>query len=137
MTTNFPAPPLVPGDGDSASPLVPDDGDAQLASALRALYTAPDAPAYWSALEQRIMDRITCGEGFDAWWVVPAQWARLGLIAAGFALIVAGSLFLRSRAEQRQMAYDSLLGPGNGGPTIAIRDAQTERQATINYINGR
>ena len=61
----------------------------------------------------------------------------MGTNTAGFALIVAASLFLRSRAEQRQMAYDSVLGPANGGPTLAIRDAQTERQATINYINGR
>jgi hypothetical protein len=83
------------------------------------------------------MDRITGGESLDSWWSVPTQWARVGLIAAGFALIVAGSLFLRSRAEQREMAYDSVLGTPAGGPTIAIRDAQTERQATFNYINGR
>ena len=117
--------------------LVPDDADAELTQALRQLFTPPDAPGYWSALEQRIMDRIAGGESLDAWWSVPTQWVRIGLIAAGFALIVAGSLVLRSRAEQRQMAYDSILGPSNGGPTLAIRDAQTERQATINYINGR
>lgn len=117
--------------------LIADDGDAELTHSLRALYAAPDSDGYWSALEQRIMDRIAGGETFDAWWSVPTQWARLGLIAAGFALIVAGSMFLRSRAEQRQMAYDTLLGPTAGGPTLAIRDAQTERQATINYINGR
>ncbi len=117
--------------------LIADDGDAELTHSLRALYAAPDSDGYWSALEQRIMDRIAGGETLDAWWSVPTQWARLGLIAAGFALIVAGSMFLRSRAEQRQMAYDTLLGPAAGGPTLAIRDAQTERQATINYINGR
>jgi hypothetical protein len=128
MTTNLSAPRLVPDD---------DHGDAELTSALRRLYAAPDDSAYWSALEQRIMGRIVSGESLDAWWTVPAQWARIGLIAAGFALIVAGSLFLRSRAEQRQMAYESVLGPANGGPTIAIRDAQSERQATITYINGR
>lgn len=114
-----------------------DDGDAELTSVLRALYAAPESAGYWSALEQRIMDRIAEGESLDSWWSVPTQWARVGLIAAGFALIVAGSLFLRSRAEQRQMAYDSVLGTPAGGPTIAIRDAQTERQATLNYINGR
>lgn len=117
--------------------LVPDDADADLTSALRQLYAAPDAPFYWSGLERRIMDRITNGDALDAWWTVPTPWVRIGLIAAGFALIVAGSLVLRSSAEQRQMAYESVLGPSNGGPTIAIRDAQTERQATLNYINGR
>lgn len=114
-----------------------DDGDAELTSALRALYAAPESAGYWSALEQRIIQRIAGGESLDSWWSVPTQWARVGLIAAGFALIVAGSLFLRSRAEQRQMAVDSVLGTPAGGPTIAIRDAQTERQATLNYINGR
>ena len=104
--------------------VVPDDGDAVLTNALRALYAAPDTPGYWSALEQRIIDRIAGGESLDAWWYVPTQWARLGLIAAGFALIVAGSLFLRSRADQREMAYESVVGPATGGPTLAIRDAQ-------------
>jgi len=126
MTTDYPAPFLVP-----------DDGDAELTNALRALYAAPDSAGYWSALEQRIMDRIAGGESLDAWWSVPTQWARIGLIAAGFALIVSASIFLRSRAEQTQMAVDTLLGPAVGGPTLAIRDAQTEQQATINYINGR
>jgi hypothetical protein len=121
----------------SAPHHVPDDGDAELTTALRVLYAAPESAGYWSALEQRIMDRIAGGESSDSWWSVPTQWARVGLIAAGFALIVAGSLFLRSRAEQRQMAVDSVLGTPAGGPTIAIRDAQTERQATLNYINGR
>jgi hypothetical protein len=123
MTTNFSAPDLVPDD--------------ELTNALRALYAAPDAAGYWSALEQRIMDRIAGGDAVDTWWVVPTQWARLSLIAAGFALIVAGSLFLRSRADQDRNTFDSLLGPGAGGPTLAIREAPTERQATINYINGR
>ena len=103
---------------------VPDDADAELTNALRQEYAAPDAPGYWSALEQRIMDRITQGESLDAWWTVPTPWVRIGLIAAGFALIVAGSLMLRARAEQRQMAYDSVMGPANGGPTLAIRDPQ-------------
>jgi hypothetical protein len=114
-----------------------DDGDRDITNALRALYAAPEAAGYWSALEVRIMDRIAGGDASEEWWYVPAQWTRIGLIAAGFALIVAGSLFLRQRAEERQMAYDTVLGQPNDGPTIAIRDAQTERQATINYINGR
>ncbi len=117
--------------------LLDDDGDAELTRALRELYTAPDAPFYWSALERRIMERIASGEAFDAWWSVPAQWVRLGVMAAGFALIVAGALFLRSRADQRQMAYEQVVDPGAGGPTIAIRDAKSERQATLDYINGR
>jgi len=126
MTTNFSAPQLVP-----------DDGDAPLTNALRELYAAPEAAGYWSALEQRIMDRIAKGETLTTWWYVPTQWVRIGLVAAGFALIVAASLLLRSSAEQRQMAYDSVLEPSTTGPTLAIREAPTERQAYINYVNGR
>jgi hypothetical protein len=122
---------------DSNLHFVPDDGDAELTAALRGLYAAPDDAAYWSALERRILGRIANGDALDTWWSVPPQWARLGLIAAGFALIVAGALLLRSRAEQRQMAYESVLGPNNGSPTIAIREAQTKEQASLNYINGR
>lgn len=118
-----------------------DDGghpdDHEITEALRALYAAPDAVGYWSALEQRIMRGLATGRPADAWWVIPAQWTRIGLIAAGFALIVAASLFLRQRAEDRQMAYDSVLGQPDGGPTIAIKDAQTGQQATINYIIGK
>jgi hypothetical protein len=114
-----------------------DDGDRDITDALRALYAAPDSTGYWTALERRIMDRIAQGDATDTFWYVPTQWTRLGLIAAGFALIVAASLFLRARAEERQMAYDTVLGQPAGGPTLAIRDAQTERQATINYINGK
>jgi hypothetical protein len=120
----------------SAPHLVPDDGDAELTRALRALYAAPDGQGYWAALERRIMDRITSGDSLDAWWIVPAQWARIGLIAAGFTLIVAGSLYLRSRAEQRQIVFESVVDP-TGGPTLAIREAPTVRQGMINYINGR
>ncbi|MHB1313394.1 MAG: hypothetical protein ACYC3L_15360 [Gemmatimonadaceae bacterium] len=114
-----------------------DDGDREITSALRALYAAPESDGYWTALEQRIMDRIARGESTDTFWYVPTQWTRIGLIAAGFAMIVAASLLLRQRAEERQMAYDTVIGQPSGGPTLAIRDAQTERQATINYINGR
>ena len=49
---------------------VADDRDAELTSALRALYAAPDSPGYWSALEQRIIDRIARGEALDSWWPV-------------------------------------------------------------------
>lgn len=129
MTTNISSVPQLVADDDH--------GDSELTNALRALYAAPDSAGYWSALEQRIMDRIAGGESLDAWWSVPTQWARIGLIAAGFALIVSASIFLRSRAEQTQLAVDTLLGPATGGPTLAIRDAQTEEQKTINYSNGR
>jgi hypothetical protein len=126
MTTDYTTPHLVPDD----------PGDAALTRALRALYAAPEGEGYWSALERRIMHRITGDESLDAWWIVPAQWARIGLIAAGFALIVAGSLYLRSRAEQRQIVFESVVDP-TGGPTLAIREGKTAEQGMINYINGR
>lgn len=120
-----------------ASQLLAEDGDADVVTALRSFYSAPDGPFYWAQLERRIMERIARVTAFETWWSIPVQWVRVGVMAAGFALIVAGALVLRARAEERQMAYDSVLGPANGGPTLAIRDAQSEQQATLTYINGR
>lgn len=131
MTNNSPAPFLLPDDDRND-----DRGDAELLRVLRTIYAAPEGDGYWTTLEQRIMDRVANGEPLSALWAVPAQWTRLALIAAGFALVVAGSLFLRSRAEMRQSAFDSVLGP-TAGPTIAIREAPTVKQATLNYIDGR
>lgn len=122
---------------DHNAPYRVDDGDADVTAALRNVYAAPDGPLYWSGLERRIMTRIAEVDAPDSWWVVPTPWVRIGLIAAGFALIVAGSLFLRMRAEQRQMAFDGVVGPTASGPMIAIREGQTERQTTYNYITGR
>lgn len=117
--------------------LVSDDHDDDLTPALRAIYAAPEGDGYWSALEQRIMDRIARGDSVGTLWYVPTQWMRIGLIAAGFALIVAASLLLRSSAEQRRMAFESVVEPGAGGPTLAIREAPTERGRVTNYITGR
>jgi hypothetical protein len=114
--------------------------DDHLTRELRAIYAAPVDAGYWNALERRVIARIADdGEGdlADIWWSVPEKWLRLGLIAAGFALIVAGSLLLRTQAQASRMAYDTIVEPTIDAPTLAAREKLTEQQATLRALTGR
>jgi hypothetical protein len=114
--------------------------DDDLTRELRAIYAAPVDAGYWNALERRVIARIADGgEGdlTDIWWSVPEKWLRLGLIAAGFALIVAGSLLLRTQAQASRMAYDTIVEPTIDAPTLAAREKLTEQQATLRALTGR
>lgn len=114
--------------------------DDDLTRELRAIYAAPVDAGYWNALERRVIARITDdGEDdlADIWWSVPEKWLRIGLIAAGFALIVAGSLLLRTQAQASRMAYDTIVEPSIDAPTLAAREKLTEQQATLRALTGR
>jgi hypothetical protein len=91
-----------------------DDGrspgaDPQVTAALRAHYAAPRDDAYWQAMEQRMMQRIsaavsgTVQELRPSWWSGFAEfrstdWRTAGLIAATLTLIAAGAGFVRNQA---------------------------------------
>ena len=114
--------------------------DDDLTRELRAIYAAPVDVAYWSALERRVIAHIAGGgEGdlADFWWTVPEKWLRIGLIAAGFVVIVAGSLLLRTQAQASRMAYDTIVEPAIDAPTLAVRERLTEQQATLRALTGR
>jgi hypothetical protein len=111
--------------------------DDDLTRELRAMYAAPMGVAYWDALERRVMARIDDDGEADLWWSVPEKWLRIGLIAAGFALIVAGSLLLRTQAQSSRMAYDTIVEPAIDAPTLAAREKLTEQQATLRALTGR
>lgn len=120
---------------DNTGPrLVSDDA---LDRALRVVHAAPEDAAYWDGLHTRIMARVRAGETLDAWWLIPAPVRRVGLIAAALALVVGGSLLLRERAVDRQLAYDTVMEPTDTVPQLAIRDQGTERDAALRYLNGR
>ena len=107
---------------------------------LRLIYAAPTDAGYWDALERRILARIAGdadGDLADFWWSMPEKWVRIGILAAGFALIVAGSLLLRTQAQASRMAYDSIVQPAIDAPTLAARDKLTEEQATLRALTGR
>lgn len=116
--------------------LVRDDDD--LTRELRAIYAAPVDAAYWYAFERRVMDRVEReGDLADLWWSVPEKWLRVGLVAAGFAVIVAGSLLLRTQAQVSRMTYDTVVAPAIDAPTLAARERLTEEQATLRILTGR
>ncbi len=96
--------------------------DDDVTNHLRAIYAAPDAPGYWEALEQRIMARLERGADEGRWWALSERAYRIGLLVAGLTLVVSGSVYLRSRAVEARMAYESVIEtPGVDRPVFARR----------------
>lgn len=125
MTTEYRGPELV--------------RDDDLTRELAAIYAAPQEAAYWSALEQRILARVLAGAGTDQWWSVPEKWLRAGLVAAGIAVIIAGSLLLRTHVQASRMAsYETTIDSAPADAfEVARRDRLTEEQMTLRLLIGR
>ncbi len=124
MTTEFRGPELV--------------RDDDLTRELRTIYAAPSSAAWWAGLEARINARIDAAVQTDEWWTVPDKWLRVGLIAAGFAVIVAGALVMRAQALETQMAYQTVVSPESIDLLeVAERGKLTEQQATLRVLTGR
>ncbi len=96
--------------------------DDEVTNHLRAIVAPPEDSAYWESLERRIMARVERGAEEGRWWVLPERVYQLGLIAATLTLIVAGSVYLRARAVEARMAYESVIEtPGVDTPVYARR----------------
>ena len=112
--------------------------DDDLTRELRTMYAAPTDAAWWAGLEARINARIDAAVAADEWWTVPDKWLRVGLVAAGFAVIVAGALVMRAQAQDRQMAYETVVSPESLDLLeVAERDKLTEQQRMIRVLTGR
>ena len=123
MTTEFRGPELV--------------RDDDLTRELRAIYMAPSEASWWAGLEQRINARIDAAVAAEEWWTVPERWLRVGLVAAGFAVIVAGALIMRSQTQVARMAYETVVDPATDLLEVAERGKLTEQQATLRILTGR
>ncbi|MEI6814421.1 MAG: hypothetical protein WCL36_09600 [bacterium] len=111
--------------------------DDELTTTLREIYAAPAESAYWSGLEARIMSRVSTNDIGEAWYVVPEKWLRIGLVAAGFAVLVAGSLLMRNQTQYARAEYETIIDPSTiDAPTLAARERMAE-QATIRALTGR
>ncbi len=114
--------------------------DDELTTELRAIVAAPKDDAYWNGLEQRIMARLenhlARGREEKRWWALSAQAYQFGLLAAGLTLIVAASVFLRERALERRMAYETVIETPSGEPqqVWARRGLVPDRQATLRAV---
>jgi hypothetical protein len=111
--------------------------DDDLTNELRALVAPPSDPGYWDQLEARIMARLERGQEEGRWWALSERMYRLGMMAAGLILILAGSVYLRSRAVETRMAYESVIEtPGEDQPMFARRNPLDERRATLRAATG-
>jgi len=111
--------------------------DDDLTRELRAIYAAPSDATWWTALEQRINSRIDAAVIADEWWTVPERWMRVGLIAAGFAVIVAGAMIMRSQMQVTRMAYQTVVDPASIDLPEVARGTMTEQQARLRILTGR
>lgn len=112
--------------------------DDELTRELRAIYAPPPHPSYWITLEQRIMARVHAGATAGRWWSVPDSWLRAGLLAAGLAVVVAGSLLIRSQARSSRLAYDTIANPVAADVfEIARRVQLSEEEETLRRLTGR
>lgn len=110
--------------------------DDEVTTELRAIVAAPTDDAYWNGLERRIMARLERGREEKRWWALSAQAYQFGLLAAGLTLIVAASVFLRERALERRMAYETIIETPSGEPqqVWARRGLVPDRQATLRAV---
>ncbi len=84
----------------------------EVIEAARVMYAPPSGDAYWSALEFRIMARISEAAA-SQWWTVVGGWARSGLVAAAAIIVatVVGALLIQARTQETRTAYESATQP--------------------------
>jgi hypothetical protein len=113
--------------------------DDDLTRELRSIYEAPADASWWTGFEQRINARIDAAVAADEWWTVPDRWLRVGLVAAGFAVIVAGAVIMRSQTRvSRSMAYQTVVDPATADLLeVAQRGKLTEQQIRLRVLTGR
>ena len=113
-------------------------GDDNVTRVLRDLYAPPASSSYWDQLESRIMERIAGSSTPTEWWEFFGGWVRVGLAAAAAAVILAGTMLVRSRENQTRMAYEAVMESASvipvAGPTMASDQGRGSRDATLRSI---
>lgn len=108
--------------------------DDAVTKELRAIVAPPEAASYWAGLEQRIMARIDRASEEGRWWAFSERTYQLGLLAATLTLLVAGSVYLRERALERRMAYETVIEAPANTQVFARRGLVPDRQATLRAV---
>lgn len=109
--------------------------DDELTTHLRAIVAPPAEASYWDGLEARILARLERGREQRRWWALSERAYQFGLLAAGLTLIVAASVFLRERALERRMAYESVIETPAPAPQLwARRGLVPDPQATLRAL---
>jgi CHASE2 domain-containing sensor protein len=110
--------------------------DRRILRALKAEYSAPRDPGYWTGLEAKIMGRVTNNE--DEWSWAFRTWGRTWLAAAAVALIALGVTAWRERVTEREIAYDTVV---ESRPSLPVQLRQrlvdgSQHDATLRYVYG-
>lgn len=94
----------------------------------RDIYAAPSGDAYWSALETRIMARISDSVS-GRWWMVVGGWARGGLVAAAAVVVatVVGALLIQAHNQDVRTAYEAATQPSITDQLTVPAGALSER----------
>jgi hypothetical protein len=110
--------------------------DDEVTRMLRTLHAPPADPAYWSGLEARIMARVLGRAPEGGWDDVLAGWARLGVVAAGLALLAALALVEHTRGAEARMAYEAVVTPRQAAPlqTVTRSSGAEGREETLYYL---
>ncbi len=108
--------------------------DDAVTTELRAIVAPPEDITYWEGLEARIMARIARAGDEGRWWAFSERTYQIGLMAAALTLIVAGSMYLRDRALERRMAYETVIEAPANTQVFARRGIVPDRQATLRAV---
>lgn len=109
--------------------------DRRILRALKAEYTAPRDPRYWTGLESKIMARI---QSEDDWAWAFRTWGRTWLAAAALALVALGVTAWREHVTERQLAYETVIDSRPALP-VQLRERLvdgSQRDATLRYVYG-
>ena len=117
---------LSGGDGDGR--------DDRVTRLLRDLVAAPADPEYWTALEARIMARVTGHAPQLDWGQLFAGWARIGVAAAAVAVLAVGAVLVQTRASEARVAYEAVIDTPPAARAVLPSRGVTGREATLFFV---
>ena len=103
--------------------------------ALRAMYAAPQEPAYWDGLHRRILGYVVAAD--NGWSTAFGSWTRLGLVAATIALVAVGIGTQGTRDAETRAAYEAVLEdttPSSAYERVTRTPGLTDSEAMFLYV---
>ena len=114
------------GDGDGR--------DDRVTRLLRELVAAPTAPEYWTALEARIMTRVSGATPQLEWGQLFAGWARIAAVAAAVAVLAVGAVLVQTRDSEARVAYEAVIDTPPATRTVLPSRGISAREATLFFV---
>lgn len=116
---------------------VPDIGLSEPARrALGEHLAPPGGDRYWDGLASRIRARLEAGAPAE-WWVVLSGWSRVGLVAAGVLIALAGAALVTASAPDAVAAYQAVVvepPPSVPPPVTSGASPADPREQTLQVI---